>query len=178
MASGVPQGSILIPFSFQLIHATTIFQSNNISCYSYAENTWIYISLSLEDYGPLDTLHQARHVDVVWDSDLNFSSHIKSVIPLAFYQLKIQPILKFLHWLPLNQKINFKILLLVHKSLTWLGPNYVSDMFSLYELCWKQSSCDSGLFCVTWFNVRHMEATFVTLYMLWCAQFQNFLGCL
>ena len=39
----------------------------------------------------------------------------------------ISPILKDLHWLPVKQRIKYKIILLVFKSLNGLAPSYLSD---------------------------------------------------
>ena len=40
----------------------------------------------------------------------------------------ITPILFKLHWLPLNYRIHFKMLLLVYKCLNGLAPTYLSDL--------------------------------------------------
>ena len=37
----------------------------------------------------------------------------------------ITPVLKSLHWLPVSYRIDFKVLLLVYKSLNGLGPEYI-----------------------------------------------------
>ena len=39
----------------------------------------------------------------------------------------ISPILERLHWLPIQYRIQFKILLFVHKSLNGKGPEYISS---------------------------------------------------
>ena len=44
----------------------------------------------------------------------------------------ITPVLKDLHWLPVQQRIEFKIALLVFKSLTGLAPGYLRDLLDLY----------------------------------------------
>ena len=36
------------------------------------------------------------------------------------------------HWLPINQRINFKILLLTYKSINGHNPSYLKDLFSSY----------------------------------------------
>src|SRR4029434_542678 len=45
----------------------------------------------------LNTKHQARNLGVIFDSDLNFESHIKNIIKTSFYHLrniaKVQPFL-------------------------------------------------------------------------------------
>ncbi len=45
----------------------------------------------------------------------------------------ISPILQDLHWLPVAQRIKFKILLLTFKCLHNLAPEYLSDLLELYN---------------------------------------------
>ena len=45
----------------------------------------------------------------------------------------ITPVLRSLHWLPVTFRIDFKVLLLVYKSLNDLGPKYIADMFTEYK---------------------------------------------
>ena len=54
----------------------------------------------------------------------------------------ITPVLKSLHWLPVKQRIEFKILLLVYKSLNGLAPPYISDLIYFYDpvRCLRSSS--------------------------------------
>ena len=40
----------------------------------------------------------------------------------------ITPVLHSLHWLPINQRIIFKVLLLVHKAINTSGPTYLQDL--------------------------------------------------
>ena len=44
----------------------------------------------------------------------------------------ISPILKQLHWLPIRQRIQFKLLLLTWKSLHAMAPMYLNELFSPY----------------------------------------------
>ncbi|XP_041958625.1 uncharacterized protein LOC121717966 [Alosa sapidissima] len=44
----------------------------------------------------------------------------------------ITPILKKLHWLPIKQRISYKILLLTYKSLHSLAPKYITDLLHPY----------------------------------------------
>ena len=44
----------------------------------------------------------------------------------------ITPVLKSLHWLPVSVRIDFKIILLVYKSLHSHAPKYKSDILSRY----------------------------------------------
>ena len=58
----------------------------------------------------------------------------------------ISPILKDLHWLPVEQRIKYKLLLLTYKCLTNQGPSYLSDLLDLYVPTRQlRSSSDSRL---------------------------------
>ena len=43
----------------------------------------------------------------------------------------ITPSLYRLHWLPINYRIEFKILLFVYKALNGIAPSYISDLLEL-----------------------------------------------
>ena len=45
----------------------------------------------------------------------------------------ITPILKILHWIPVRQRIIFKLLLLTYKALHGLAPGYIRDMLQTYK---------------------------------------------
>ena len=55
----------------------------------------------------------------------------------------ITPVLKSLHWLPVGKRIDFKILLLVYKSLNGLGPKYISELLVGCEASRPLRSCVS-----------------------------------
>ena len=44
----------------------------------------------------------------------------------------VTPFLKELHWLPINERIHFKIILFVFKCLNNIGPLYLASRLSLY----------------------------------------------
>ena len=41
-------------------------------------------------------------------------------------------ILKELHWLPVSQRIVFKLILIVHKSVNNIAPIYISELLKVY----------------------------------------------
>jgi len=45
----------------------------------------------------------------------------------------ITPLLKELHWLPVEQRIVLKILLLTFKALHNLSPSYIRDLLQTYK---------------------------------------------
>ena len=44
----------------------------------------------------------------------------------------ITPYLKQLHWLPVRSRLQYKLLLLVHKALNGLAPPYILELLKLY----------------------------------------------
>ena len=54
----------------------------------------------------------------------------------------ITPVLFSLHWLPVSQRIKFKILLLTYKSLHGLAPTYLSELLTVrVDLSMDHRSC-------------------------------------
>ncbi len=45
----------------------------------------------------------------------------------------ISPVMSTLHWLPINHRIDFKILLITYKSLNGLAPQYLSELLLHYS---------------------------------------------
>ena len=41
---------------------------------------------------------------------------------------RITPMLRSLHWLPIKQRVRFKMLILVFKAINGLSPNYISNL--------------------------------------------------
>ena len=171
----------------------------------------------------IQTKDQVRNLGVQIDSDLTFSSHIKSITKTAFYQLKnisrvkgfmsqtdqeklihafissrldycnglltglpkksikqlqliqnsaarvltrtkrsehITPVLKSLHWLPVSYRIDFKMILLVYKSLNGLGPMYMTELLKEYTPSRALRSSDSGQLVEPRVQSKHGEAAF------------------
>ena len=73
----------------------------------------------------------------------------------------ITPILKSLHWLPVTLRIDFKVILLVFKSLNRNAPAYLSAMLSWYEPSRPLRSSNLGLLNVPEVETRRQgEAAF------------------
>ncbi len=60
----------------------------------------------------------------------------------------ITPILRALHWLPIQLRIDFKILLLVYKYLHNQAPSYLSELLHFYTPTRSLRSSDQNLFLV------------------------------
>ena len=54
------------------------------------------------------------------------------VVVLSNKHEHITPILHSLHWLPVEQRISYKLPLLAYKALNGLVPKYISDLINSY----------------------------------------------
>ncbi len=57
-------------------------------------------------------------------------------------------VLRSLHWLPVRYRVNFKILLLVFKSLNGLAPAYLSDLLTEHQPLLSLRSSNQRLLCI------------------------------
>ncbi len=57
----------------------------------------------------------------------------------------ITPILRQLHWLPVKQRIHFKILLITYKALNNLAPSYLTDLLCRHSPTRRLRSTDANL---------------------------------
>ena len=64
----------------------------------------------------------------------------------------ITPTLIDLHWLPIQARADFKVLLLTFKTLNGLAPAYMSDLINTYTPGRPLRSQDAGLLTVTNYN--------------------------
>ena len=60
----------------------------------------------------------------------------------------ITPVLKKLHWLPVKNRITFKLLLLTYKSLNGLAPVYINEPLYHYTPCRSLRSSDSNFLAI------------------------------
>ena len=57
----------------------------------------------------------------------------------------ISPILRSLHWLPIPERIDFKLLLLTFKSLNDVAPPYIEELLVRFRPTRTLRSADKGL---------------------------------
>ena len=71
------------------------------------------------------------------------------------YSDHISRVLHTLHWLPVEQRIEYKLLLLAFKSVNNDGPSYLSDFLMFYFLSQQlRSSSDSRLLRIPSFRLK------------------------
>ncbi|XP_045129276.1 uncharacterized protein LOC123515008 [Portunus trituberculatus] len=57
----------------------------------------------------------------------------------------ITPVRKRLHWLPIMQRVEYKVALIVYKALNNAAPSYISELLSTYVPCRQLRTVDLGL---------------------------------
>ena len=72
----------------------------------------------------------------------------------------ITPVLRPLHCLPVCQRLDFKILLLLYKALNGFGPKYISDQLPSYGPSRPLRSSGSGLLSIPKVRTKHGETAF------------------
>ena len=60
----------------------------------------------------------------------------------------VTPALKELHWLPVRQRIKYKVLTLTYQMIHGLAPSYLCEMLTLYIPGRKLRSAESLLLCL------------------------------
>ncbi|KXJ05812.1 hypothetical protein AC249_AIPGENE17706 [Exaiptasia diaphana] len=82
---------------------------------------------------PIDTLWYNCISGVHLDKLQRVLNYAARIVTLSKRRDHITPLLKDLHWLPVRQRINYKILLLTFKALHGLTPSYISELISVYK---------------------------------------------
>ena len=77
------------------------------------------------------------------------------IVQRARHHEHITPILSALHWLPIDKRIKFKILLLTFKSLNGTAPTYISDILHTYTPTRTLRSQHQHLLQAPRFNTQH-----------------------
>ena len=88
-------------------------------------------------------MHLSHHCSITGMLSFTVSHRIKSrlqhiqntaarVVTLSRKSCHITPILKELHWLPVSQRIVFKLMLIVYKSFNNIASIYISELLKVY----------------------------------------------
>ena len=82
------------------------------------------------------------------------------MITLSKRHEHVQPILKSLHWLPVAERVNFKVALLVHKCLHNQAPEYLSELIEKYVPTRCLRSMQDNLLVPPRHKLKHTEKAF------------------
>ena len=74
--------------------------------------------------------------------------------PCSVILQRITPVLKNFHWLPIDLRVDFKILTLTYKTLHGLGPAYIKDLLQSYHPARDLRSTKKNLLAVPAFNIN------------------------
>ncbi len=72
------------------------------------------------------------------------NSYVKLITGKQKYDHNTPELIK-LHWLPVKERISFKMVLITFKCLNNLAPKYLSDLISIHKPTWHIRSADSVL---------------------------------
>ena len=91
------------------------------------------------------------------------------IVQRARHHEHITPILSALHWLPIDKRIKFKIILLTFKALNGTAPTYISDILHTYTPTRTLRSQHQHLLQAPRFNTQHYghRSFSVTAPLLW-----------
>ena len=67
---------------------------------------------------------------------------------------RITPVLRELHWLPVEQRVKFKVAVLTYKSLNEMAPQYLTELIELYRPSRHLRSSSSHLLVVNRTNTK------------------------
>ena len=70
--------------------------------------------------------HHLNHLQLIQNTAARIITRTKQ-------ECHIRPVLKSLHWLPIDFRIIFKILLITFKAINGLAPSYISDWIKPYS---------------------------------------------
>ena len=121
LSCGVPQGSCLGSLLF-VLYASKIFQivdKHLPGIHCYADDSQLYLS-----FCPNASVNQdvaLARMESCIDDIRNWMLNDK---------LKLTPLLMELHWLPIELRIEFKIILIVFKIFKGLAPSYLSSLIT------------------------------------------------
>ena len=76
----------------------------------------------------------------------------------------ITPLLHELHWLPIESRIKFKVLLFIYKSLNGLAPPYLSDLLTIYEPSRTLRSSNNFDLAIPRYNKNHFGGCAFSVY--------------
>ena len=138
VTSGVPQGSVLGArlFTMYTYPLALIFNKHKVEDHSYADDTQVYLHCDNNVASLKHAVHQLENCICYlcdWMRLLQLVQNSAArVISQTERYTSITPILNELHWLPINKRCQFKILILTFKSLNGCAPEYLCDMFNVY----------------------------------------------
>ena len=95
-----------------------------------------------------------------WIALFRFLMNPRVVIPSIRRTHHISPILKDLHWLPVRQRITFKIACLTYKAKHLNQPPYLAELLTPYKPSRNLRSSDKNLLLIPFVKNKQAEGSF------------------
>ena len=168
--SMVPQVTAICKSAFyhlrkiSLIRKYLTFDAAQLLVHAFVTSKLDYCNSLL--YGlPKHVIKQLQHVQ-------NAAARVVTVSPKFCH---ITPVLANLHWLPIELRIEFKILTITYKTLHGLAPTYIKDLLQRYHPPRDLRSSKKNLLVVPAFNLNSYgrRAFSVVAPLLWNSLPQN-----
>ena len=139
-------------------HLRNIGQVRNKLTESSTKSLVQSLVISRLDYG--NSLLCGLPIDLVTKLQL-VQNKAARLITLTKKRDHITPVLCRLHWLPVDVRINFKVLLIVYKAMHGLAPQYIRELLNEYQPTRQlRSSCHSMLQIPKTKTVRYGDRAF------------------
>ena len=72
----------------------------------------------------------------------------------------VSPLFHSLHWLPISDRIDYKISSLTHSAICGTGPEYLSELVQIYTPSRPlHSSSDTRLLCIPYVRTKNLRTT-------------------
>ena len=123
----------------QAVCADVYLDSENVSIWKYGIRKYLNQSAAEQIIHAFVTSRLDNGNALFYGLPQNQISHLQHiqntaarVVTLSRKSCHITPILKELHWLPVSQRIVFKLMLIVHKSVNNIAPIHISELLKVY----------------------------------------------
>ena len=79
----------------------------------------------------VSAVKNVRNLGAYLDSHLDMSHNVAILLKSKYEH--VTPVLRELHWLPVESRIHFKIMVLVHRAVNDTGPVYLQELVNMYR---------------------------------------------
>ena len=99
-----------------------------------------------------------QHCGLTWFNNIHML--VQRVVTGSARRNHIQPVLKELHWLPVAQRVQYKVAVITHKVLSTRQPLYLADIIKEHRPARQLRSSTQNLLAVRKTNTRLAERAF------------------